>query len=93
MVKKAISKKTDRGSEQFLLRLPDGMRKRLAEVAEREGRTMSSVIVVALARYFESERPPPVSIGYRRSAGIEAAIKDLADQHRELTELIKEKIK
>jgi predicted transcriptional regulator len=56
MVKKAISKKTGRGSEQFQLRLPDGMRKQLAEVAGREGRTMNAVIVVALVRYFENER-------------------------------------
>jgi hypothetical protein len=56
MVKKAISKRTDRGSEQFQLRLPTGMRKQLAEVAEREGRTMNSVIIVALVRYFETER-------------------------------------
>ena len=56
MAKSTISKKTGQGSEQFQLRLPDGMRKHLAKVAEREGRTMNAVIVAALAMYFENER-------------------------------------
>jgi predicted DNA-binding protein len=72
MVKKTISKRTDHGSEQFLFRLPDGMRKQLAEVAEHEGRTMSSVIVVALAMYFESQRPP--------AADIKTELKELRDR-------------
>jgi plasmid stability protein len=58
MVKKTktISKKTGPGSEQFQLRLPDGMRKALAELAARNGRSMNAEIVHALAMYFENER-------------------------------------
>jgi hypothetical protein len=74
------SKKTGHGSEQFLFRLPKGMRKRLAEVAEREGRTMGAVIVTALAIYFENENMLPWSKGYRLSADLEKAIKDLVGQ-------------
>jgi len=91
MVKKTISKKkvAGRGSEQFQLRLPDGMRKQLAEVAERQGRSMNVVIVTALAEYFENEDAAPGSKGYR----VDAAIKDLTDQmaaqHQELVQLIK----
>lgn len=90
MAKKTISKKTGQGSEQFQLRLPDGMRKQLARVAEREGRSMNVVIVTALAMYFENEdASPPGSKGYR----VETAIKDLVDQmatrHQELVRLIK----
>ena len=59
-MKKTISKKTDHGSEQFLLRLPDGMRERLAKVAERQGHTMNAVIVTALARYFEDGDAPSI---------------------------------
>jgi hypothetical protein len=55
MAKKTVSKKTGRGSEQFQLRMPDGMREQLAEVAEREGRSMNAVIVTALALYFAQE--------------------------------------
>jgi plasmid stability protein len=58
MVKKTktISKKTGPGSEQFQLRLPDGMRKALTELAARNGRSMNAEIVHALAMYFENER-------------------------------------
>jgi hypothetical protein len=42
---------TSRESDKFILRLPDGMRERLAEVAESQGRTMNAVVVGALAEY------------------------------------------
>jgi predicted DNA-binding protein len=87
MVKKT-SKKTGPGSEQFQLRLPDGMRKRLAEVAEREGRSMNVVIVTALAMYFENQDAAP-----KESQSVATALKDLRDrlanQDQKLTELIK----
>jgi hypothetical protein len=87
---KTISKKAD---ASVLLRLPDSMRKRLARVAKSEKRSMNAVIMVALARYFESERPPPVSIGYRLPADLKTALDDLRDrlanQDQKLTELIK----
>ena len=83
---------TSRASDKFILRLPEGMRKQLAEVAEREGRSMNAVAVTALAIYFENEESFPWSKGYRLSASIETAIKDLVDQmanqHQELVELI-----
>jgi hypothetical protein len=75
MVKKTISKRTDRGSEQFLLRLPDGMRVRLAKVAEREGHTMSGVIVAALAMYFAKE-----DAAKQELLRVETAIRELTDQ-------------
>jgi hypothetical protein len=59
MAKKTVSKKTGRGSEQFQLRMPDGMREHLAGVAERERRSMNAVIVTALALYFAREGTPP----------------------------------
>ena len=94
MVKKAISKKTGRGSEQFQLRLPDGMRKQLAEVAEREGRTMNAVIVVALVRYFETERQSAALRAQIQAPGQGSTdIKGLEDLvvrlDQKLTELIK----
>jgi predicted transcriptional regulator len=88
---------TNRTSDKFILRLPDGMRNRLAKIAERRGHSMNSVIIAALAMYFEHEDTSPGSKGYRRSADIEAALKGLEDQianqHRELVELIEQKIK
>jgi predicted transcriptional regulator len=97
MVKKTISKKTGPGSEQFQLRLPDGMRKQLAEVAEREGRSMNVVIVTALQMYFESERQSAAvraQIHAAHQPGYEmdvaTALKDLEDRlDRKLAELTK----
>jgi hypothetical protein len=89
MAKKTISKKTGPGSEQFQLRLPDGMRKQLAEVAEREGRSMNVVIVTALANYFENEDTAPGSKGYQVDTAIKELADQLASQHQELVKLIK----
>jgi hypothetical protein len=76
VAKKTISKKTGQGSEQFQLRLPDGMRKQLARVAEREGRSMNVVIVTALAMYFENEDAAKQD----QLLGLETAIRELTDQ-------------
>ena len=89
VAKKTISKKTGQGSEQFQLRLPDGMRKQLARVAEREGRSMNVVIVTALAMYFENEDASPGSNGHRVDTAINDLVDQLASQHEELVKLIK----
>lgn len=44
-----------RGSEQFNLRLPDGMRDRLREAAEANGRSMNAEIIARLGLSFENE--------------------------------------
>jgi predicted DNA-binding protein len=49
---------TSRESDKFILRLPDGMRERLAKVAESEGRSMTAVVVGSLARYLEGVETP-----------------------------------
>lgn len=45
-----------RSQEQFVLRLPGGLRDRIREAAERNGRSMNSEIVQVLEDAF----PPPV---------------------------------
>lgn len=45
-----------RGSEQFVLRLPDGMRDRIAKAAKRNGRSMNTEIVSTL----EARYPKPI---------------------------------
>lgn len=47
-----MSGKAGRGSEQFMLRLPDGMRDRIKASAAKEGRSMNAEIVNALEFYF-----------------------------------------
>jgi hypothetical protein len=56
MATKPTVKRAGRGSDQFMVRLPDKMREHLAKVAERNGRSMNAEIVHALAVHFETER-------------------------------------
>jgi predicted transcriptional regulator len=93
-MKKTAAAATSRASDKFILRLPDGMREHLAEVAEREGRSMNAVAVAALAMYFEHASRPrwPVaaeSKGYRVDTAIKDLVDQMANQHQELVELIR----
>jgi hypothetical protein len=55
--KKATGKtRPGRGSDQFIVRMPPGMRNRLAEIADEHGRSMNSEAVYAFARYIEFHR-------------------------------------
>jgi predicted DNA-binding protein len=51
MAKKAAGrrKRPGRDADQFVVRLPDGMRDRIANIAEETGRSMNTIIVEALA--------------------------------------------
>ncbi|MHC2488157.1 Arc family DNA-binding protein [Sinorhizobium meliloti] len=53
--------KQGRGSEQVMIRLPDGMRDRIRVAAEKHGRSMNAEIVAALEVHF----PEPFSFGKR----------------------------
>lgn len=47
-----------RGADKFIVRMPDGMRDRIAEAAKRNHRSMNNEIVHHLAQAFgEGERP------------------------------------
>jgi hypothetical protein len=63
-VKNAV-KNAGRGSDQFMLRLPDGARDMIAEMAERNGRSMNAEIVIALAHHiarFSLAKPIPAGM-------------------------------
>jgi predicted DNA-binding protein len=81
---------TSRESDKFILRLPDGMRERLAEVAESQGRTMNAVVIGALAEYLTDVKSLESQL-----AGIEKAILSLtekvAEQNQTVSELIKKR--
>jgi plasmid stability protein len=49
--------KAGRGSEQVMIRLPDGMRDRLKDAAERNARSMNAEIVARLEESFEGFGP------------------------------------
>jgi predicted DNA-binding protein len=81
---------TSRESDKFILRLPDGMRERLAEVAENQGRTMNAVVIGALAEYLTGAKSAESQL-----AGIEKAIQALTDkvaqQSQTISQLVKER--
>ena len=64
--KRPLSRTTDRGSDKFILRLPDGFRDQLAELAKEHGRSMNAEAVTALAVYFTDptlgRRDPPEGV-------------------------------
>lgn len=51
-----------RTAEQFVVRLPDGMRDRIAEEAKKNNRSMNAEIVARLQDSFDSARRPIISI-------------------------------
>lgn len=46
---------TSRDSDKFMLRLPDGMRKRIERSAKSHGRSMNSEIVATLEEHYPSD--------------------------------------
>jgi hypothetical protein len=48
-------KRTGRGSDQFMLRMPDGMRDRIAAAARDNGRSMNAEIVSRLEESLEDD--------------------------------------
>jgi hypothetical protein len=88
-----IDKKPGRGSDQFPLRLPDGMRGQLKEIADAKGRSMNTEIVLRLHLSLLLGLPPiPADLQERiesatpsdRRQGAkkawDAALKTLADE-------------
>ena len=87
-VKKRTDTPTNRESDKIIARLPDGMRNHLAEVAEREGRSMNAVVVTALALYFAEESVSAQERIEDDLQGVQIALEKLT---KEVTALRKEK--
>jgi hypothetical protein len=49
-----MAKPTNRDSDKFMLRLPDGMRDRIKEEADLAGRSMNAEIVLALSFHLDA---------------------------------------
>ena len=79
---------TSRDSDKFILRLPDGMRERLAEVAESQGRTMNAVVIGALSEYLANSKSLESQL-----AGIEKAILALTDKVSEQNLVVSQIVK
>ncbi|WP_333919435.1 Arc family DNA-binding protein [Bradyrhizobium sp. CCBAU 45321] len=52
--KQKMQGSTGRDSEKFILRMPAGMRDRIAKMAAQNGRSMNSEIIAALEKYVEA---------------------------------------
>ena len=46
---------TNRSSDKFILRLPEGMRDRIAALAREKGRSMNAEVIAALEQYIEND--------------------------------------
>jgi hypothetical protein len=51
-----MKQKTGRDSDQFILRFPEGMRKRISSLADANGRSMNAEIIARLKIFFEIDR-------------------------------------
>lgn len=52
---------TSRDSDKFVLRMPDGMRETIAELARASGRSMNAEIIYRLQKTFDEEAAPTES--------------------------------
>ncbi len=61
-----------RTAAQFVVRLPDGMRERIAEAAEMNARSMNAEIVARLQESFE-----PRTVNIDMTVGEDATVRDI----------------
>lgn len=72
-----MSVQTDRESDKFMLRLPDGMRERIKAAADKNSRSMNSEIVAALEDKFPVIDPDLVPL-------VDFVSRVLPDESREM---------
>jgi hypothetical protein len=81
---RTILRGTDQTSDKFVLRLPDGMRDAIAEMAERSGRSMNAEIVNALAAYIaQGDEPDRTTI-----KGLRGTLDDVQRELKRFTDAI-----
>lgn len=88
-----MAKTPGRGSEQFVVRLPDGMRDRIKQAAETSGRSMNQEIVERLQESFEypelraaaARERSYIETGWEKAKTELAAAKDALEQQKIIT--------
>lgn len=71
--------KTDRTSDQFVMRMPDGMRPHLAEIAQANGRSMNAEVIHRLTQSLQETDPmPQASEGTSKSNAMTVRLSDEA---------------
>lgn len=79
-----------RGADQFMVRMPEGMRDYLANLAEKQGRSMNSLMVMALARFCAESTtgdiadPPSWEETRAQILDLQGAVKGLAEEIKAL---------
>jgi hypothetical protein len=73
-----LKKSPGRGSDQFVLRFPDGMRDRIASLAAENGRSMNAEIISRLEQTFENDET--VLELWRKVEKLEEMVKDHDEQ-------------
>jgi predicted DNA-binding protein len=75
-----MAKKVTRREDQFVVRLPAGMRDRIAAVAANNGRSMNAEIVKALEKHLEND--DTLTVLWEKVERLEAMIRDHDEQLR-----------
>jgi hypothetical protein len=90
-MEKTDDKSVGRESDKFMLRLPDGMRERIAEFARQNGRSMNAEIVARLEGSFNEDDGARELVGIvGKLVDVVKIYKDAADsQKAELTKMRK----
>lgn len=74
-----------RGTDQFMLRFPDGMRDRIKHVAEQNGRSMNAEIIHRLENSLATDKMTPetflgiMDLQHESTQKIAAALRKIAD--------------
>lgn len=87
-----MKKATGRTSDQFNLRLPDGMRERIAEEAEKSGRSMNAEIVHRLANSLGNPSFSDFALGLGEELDFELML-SASQNNRSLQEEMIERLK
>lgn len=87
MARKPTQKRPGQGSDQFMVRLPDGMRDEIAKQAQQNGRSMNAEIIARLDFSFSELLSPEglVAVSKRLQAGVvglERLYFDMRDRFR-----------
>lgn len=75
-----MASKHGRGSDQFPLRLPDGMRQRIKQAADENGRSMNAEIVMRLDESFEDRMSMPLGLKLQVKSAAEVNERPVRDE-------------
>ncbi|PZR46006.1 Arc family DNA-binding protein [Burkholderia sp. WTPI3] len=81
------TKAPSRSADQFVVRLPDGMRDRIAEMARRNNRSMNAEIVARLSESFQTAGARVLEYGPQMT-GLQLEVEKVEAENKHLTDQI-----